>query len=145
MPGSTFQPPIHLDPNQDNSQQTAFINQNFQSLASALETNSFRIVVSGTVSVQASGNTNNTTTIPHNLGFTPIPFCFLSASNNTVFYPLPQWTSLTRDDVNHVINFATWIDCNVDSNNLNIEFFNSLNTTNGPFNVQYYLLQQSSS
>lgn len=36
MSGSSFQPPINLDPNQDPSQQTAFINQNFQQLANSL-------------------------------------------------------------------------------------------------------------
>lgn len=36
MPASNFQPPIHIDPTQDSAQQVSFINQNFQSLASAL-------------------------------------------------------------------------------------------------------------
>lgn len=83
MAGSTFQPPIHLDPNQDPAQQVAFINQNFQSLASTLETNSFRVVdtINGTFpAVTVAGNTggwalaNNINTIPHNLGITPLPF-----------------------------------------------------------------------
>lgn len=142
---STFQPPIHLDPNQDSGQQTAFINQNFQTLAAALESNSFRIVLPGLTSIQATGNTTVIYTIPHNLGYIPIPFCFLSASDNGIYYPLPMWTSLSRDDINHQVKFQTWIDANTDIENLYIEFFNSLAATQGPFNVQYYLLQQTAS
>lgn len=47
MAGSTFQPPIHLDPTQDEAQQVAFINQNFQSLAAVLQTNSLKITDQG--------------------------------------------------------------------------------------------------
>ena len=36
MAGSSFQPPIHLDPNQEPGQQMAFINQNFQAVANSL-------------------------------------------------------------------------------------------------------------
>lgn len=41
MAGSSFQPPINLDPTQEPTQQIAFINQNFQNLASSL--NPFQI------------------------------------------------------------------------------------------------------
>jgi hypothetical protein len=83
MAGSTFQAPIHLDPTQDSSQQTAFINQNFQALAAALEASSFRIAktIDGTFpAVTVAGSTNNwsfgnaTATIPHGLNIIPMPF-----------------------------------------------------------------------
>lgn len=136
-------PPIQLDPSMDTGHQLAFINQNLNSIASVIGQNSFVILKSGTFSISAAANSNNTTTLAHGLGFLPIPLCFLSAANNTIYYPLPQWTSLTRDDVNNQIKFATWIDCNVDTTNLYVDFFNSLGGTGGPFNIKYYLLQQT--
>lgn len=93
MDGSTFQPPIHLDPNQDPSQQAAFINQNFQNLAATLESNSFRVVstinsefilpaVPGVTNGWSYGN--QTVTIPHGLNITPLPFgAFFDGSTYT--------------------------------------------------------------
>lgn len=136
-------PPIQLDPSMDTGHQLAFINQNFNNIANVIQQNSFVILKSGTFSILAPANNNNTTTVPHNLGFLPIPLCFLSTANNTVYYPLPQWTSASRDDVNSVVKFSTWIDCNVDSTNLYIDFINALPGANGPFTIKYFLLQQT--
>lgn len=87
MSGSTFQPPILISPEQDNPQQTAFINQNFLSLASELEANSIRVVQSGNftinaVTITASAGTYgavNTTVggVTHNLGYVPAWIAFM--------------------------------------------------------------------
>lgn len=151
MAGSTFQPPIHLDTTQGAPQQTAFINQNFQTIASTLETNSFRIVDRGTVGVAGNASTTTWSTIPHNLGFVPVPFVFLNDITRTIGstvvttdanIPFPTWTSLTPDNVNHVINFGTYLDCVVDETNLYIFIFNSTSSTVGPLQISYYLCQQ---
>lgn len=93
---ATFQPPIHLDPNQDSSQQTSFINQNFQSLAAALESNSFRIVSEGNLTIPSFNSTsttgnfttkNSSVSYTHNLGYTPFPL--VSLQNGTQYSPIP--------------------------------------------------------
>lgn len=134
-------PPIQLDPSMEIGHQLAFTNQNLNNIASVIGQNSFVILQSGIVSVTAAANVTNTTTVAHNLGLIPIPLAFLS--NGIQYYPLPTWTNLSRDDVNHVINFRTWLDAYCDSTNLSIQFFNSTAATTGPYDIKYYLLQQT--
>lgn len=152
MSGSTFQPPIHLDPTQDSDQQTAFINQNFQTLASALETNSFRIVDNDSTVLPASAAPISLTTVAHNLGFAPTPFAFLNnqsfsigptliSSNANI--PLPTETSTLVDGTG--VHFLTYIRIFSDDTNLYFVFYNSTGGSLGPFNVSYYLTQQKAS
>lgn len=149
--GNTFNPPIQLDPSMDKGHELAFINQNFQTLSTELESNSFRTVLGGTATISTPANSSVTYSIAHNLGFIPIPFCFLSANNNTQYIPLPAWTSLTRDDTTVIsgtagqIVFRTWINCYCDNTNLYIQHFNSKSSTDGPFDIKYYLLQRTAS
>lgn len=84
MSGSTFQPPINLDPTQDAGQQTAFINQNFQSLAAGLQANSFRVIDQGTAvigqSSHAGGSISTVTTVASfsaTYSFIPILLAFI--------------------------------------------------------------------
>lgn len=139
MTGSTFQPPTHLDPNQDSSQQVAFINQNFQSLAATLETNSFRIVNKDTVGVPIVNGTIQQTTITHNLGYIPVILAFLALGTNN-WAPLP-YTPFASGATNI-------------SSNLSIAIFNITSTTfqiwtmagnpgNNTFNITYYILQET--
>lgn len=160
--GSTFQPPIHLDPSQNPSQQTAFINQNFQTIASILETNSFRIVKRGNTAISSTGSTINWVTVPHNLGFAPVPFVFLNdisrtagttvitGSGNIAF---PTWSSLTLDTIKSsatnsgnalpIVAFQTFFDAVADETNLYIFLYNATGSSISAFNVGYYLIQQA--
>lgn len=153
MSGSTFQPPIHLDPTQGSDQQTAFINQNFQAIASTLETNSFRIVQQALVSLSNSGNTTSVLKIPHNLGFAPVPFVYLANQTRTLGtltitnanIPLPTYgLALNSDTTNHIVSFEVYMDCIADAQNLYIFMTNSTATATN-FSFQYYLVQQPSS
>lgn len=106
--------------------------------------NVFKIVADSTVSCTAPAHTNNTTTIAHGLSYKPAVIAFLEAGIAVgARMPLPTWTSLTRDDVNNVIVFRTWINVEVDATNLYIRYFNSLATVDGPCIVHYYLLQET--
>lgn len=157
MSGSTFQPPIHLDPTQNAGQQTAFINQNFQQIASTLETNSFRIVDRGVVSVSSDGSTANWTTYAHNLGFVPIPFAYLTrvtlsgiTTNGNI--PLPTFTSLNIDTLKSTaLNggvarpidiFGTWMEAVADDTNLYVILYNATGSSISALDVQFYLVQQ---
>lgn len=163
MAASTFQPPIHLDPNQDPSQQSAFINENFQTITSTLETNSFRIVQEAQVSSSNSGNTISVKTIPHNLGFAPIPFVYLTGQTRTLGslvitnanIPLPTWgltlfldtvlaTATQSGTARPFTPFQIYFDCVADATNLYIFIFNA-SATPVNYNFQYYLVQQPSS
>lgn len=146
--GSSFQPPIHLDPTQDANQQTAFVNQNFQTLASALETNSFRIVESGQTTLPASSAPVSLTTVTHGLGFAPTPFGFLTnqtfSIGTTVIstdanIPLPTETSTLVDGVD--VKFLTYIRMFSDDQNLYFVLYNSTGSSTGPYNVLWYLTQ----
>lgn len=163
MAGSTFQPPIHLDPSQDNNQQTSFINQNFQTIASTLETNSFRIVTQGITSLTTSGAGTSIKTIPHNLGFSPIPFVYLTGQTRTsgsltitnANIPFPTWgfnftsdtilaTATSSGIARPLAGFQAYFDCVADTTNLYVFLINST-ASSGTFNIQYYLVQQPSS
>lgn len=162
MSGSTFQPPIHLDPTQGADQQTAFINQNFQTLASALETNSFRIVVGPiTTGITTSGNSVDTVTIAHGLGYAPIPFGFMNdvtitgpsgIITNNGNLPLPTWVSLTGDTIKStatnsgvalpIIAFKIYVQIVSDATNVYILLINATGSGGTTYNVTYYLTQQ---
>lgn len=161
MSGPTFQPPIHLDPNQDPAQQTAFINQNFLSLANALESNSFRIVSSGETSlasanfITASNSYGSgtgfafpvTQTIPHKLNYIPFPLAVVDNGNN--YIPLP-YTFNGGNGTNYYVQFT--VKAQTDINNLYIAIdafgYNSPAFGGGgipspSLSIKYFLLQQS--
>ena len=157
MGASTFQPPIHLDPTQDQGQQTAFINQNFQAIAATLETNSFRIVDDGVVAVSSNGATASWSTYAHNLGFAPIPFAYLTNVNLSGItsagnIPLPTFTNLNIDTLKSTaLNggvacpidiFGTWMEAVADETNLYVVLYNATGSAIGPLDVQFYLVQQ---
>lgn len=143
---STFQPPIHLDPTQDPGQQTAFINQNFQTLASALETNSFRVVVN---SVYTTTNAFTTTSTPtgghvtesfnHNLDFTPVVLAYILSSGS--YFQLPF--TLFSETATYTVSS---ISASTDSAKVHFTLSTSNQGSNwGNIPIQYYLLQQSAS
>lgn len=161
---STFQTPITIDPTQSPIDQVSFINQNFQDLASTLETNSFRIVDQGTTSVTTSGNPINWVTVPHNLGFAPVPFAYLQdvsiTSGGTTItsdgnIPLPTWTNLNIDTIKGsatnsgsplpIVAFSQYIQAIADTKNLYILLLDATGSSGDNFAVVYYLTQQSSS
>lgn len=107
--------------------------------------NNFKIVSSFTTSITGSATSNTVTTIAHGLGYTPAILAFLNAglAGGAVRTPLPTWTTLNRDDVNHVVNFRTWINAEVDGTNVYLDFFNSTASPIGPLTVTIYLLQET--
>lgn len=150
MAGSTFQPPIHLDPSQDDSQRVAFINNNFQSLASALETNSFRVVISGTITINqvtitatagTYGSVNvSVASFTHNLGYRPAFIAFFENTNG-VRTGIPY----TLNDVSG--SNVTWQSYNAAVTNTlffinlrGLAYNNSFNTLSGA--VKFFLLQE---
>lgn len=105
----------------------------------------FKIVAVVSLSITALATTNNITTYAHGLGYVPAVVGFLNAglAGGAVRTPLPTWTSLTRDDINHQVVFRTWINAEADATNLYIDFFNSTAGTVGPLTVTVYLLQET--
>lgn len=147
---STFQPPINLNPDQDSSQQTAFINQNFQSLASALETNSFRVVKQGSISID--GGTAHSTTgnfafvqsasipQPHGLDFVPVVIGYLGGA----ILPSSTFSSPAT-------NQAAWLSYFLEADSVNVTFTGQGMAFNGAtvviFNLTatYFVLQLTQS
>lgn len=152
---STFQPPINLDPNQDSAQQIAFINQNFQNLASTLESNSFRIVQNTThntnaFTISASSNTyfsdSNVTTIPHGLNFAPLAFGAEQLGSGFFMSPSTQVSTSNTGFTVTTINLST------DTTNIYITVlvygFTPITLTNSPVSsvpVTYILVQIAAS
>lgn len=105
--------------------------------------NVFKIVASVTLSITGLATSNNSVTYAHGLGYKPAIVAYLNAGAFGGQTPLPTWTSLTRDDINHVVVFRTWVNAEVDSTNVYIELYNSTAGIVGPFNVVVYLLQET--
>lgn len=160
MDGPTFQPPIHLDPNQDAAQQTSFINQNFQNLASTLESNSFRVVLTGNVSISGLADpypsgTITTRTIPHNLQTVPAFLVYVANPDlSGTYYGAAGITNLPTTYYN-LGPGATggkaylYSQARIDSTNLYIDLVNLLSagiTGLGGYTwaYTYYILQQLS-
>lgn len=152
MAGSTFQPPINLDPSQDNPQQLSFINQNFQALASTLEAYGFRIVQSGTINVSQTtisttaglyGDVNvNVGSAAHDLGYKPACIGFLEFTTGARV-ALPY--TLQQQAIGGTV--ATWQSYNLAVSSTRV-FINLRGLAyNGSFStltatVRYYLLQE---
>lgn len=149
MAGSTFQPPIHLDPTQDSGQQTAFINQNFQSLAAALETNSLRIVLEGdntmpsVIATAAAANWGHNTSakaVPHNLGYIPIVIAALNLGTYS-FIPITRMVLPSPNTPGWESNYIAADETNLYLN-VDVTTFGA-NLSAGGASVKYYLIQQS--
>lgn len=140
MSGPSFQPPVHLDPTQDPAQQTAFINQNFQTLATALETNGFRIVLGPlTVPIPSSATATSQVTVTHNLQFVPTCVCAIDLfGDGTDVVPMPLIT------VNSATGAVTFVAQVVQLTSTTVQFrvVNVGSTVAAGSNITYYLLQQ---
>lgn len=111
--------------------------------------NALKVVKSDTGTVTTTGQPTNWATIPHNLGFAPIPLVFLNgvslsgiASGANI--PLPTYSNVSIDVVGQQIKFGTWLHALADNLNLYVVLFNSLGTSFS-LNFKFYLLQESAS
>lgn len=111
----------------------------------------FSIIQSGTIQVPIGVDETNITTIPHNLGFTPIIMAFINDIDLTGFggdtngaYPLPGFIEASIGGVTAgVVTFGQWMFPTVDDNNAYIITLNATGTPSNTQIVTYYLLQQT--
>lgn len=104
--------------------------------------NQLKVVATGTNAASGAGMTAGvikTLTIPHNLGFTPIPLVFFA--DGSLYRSLPTWLSSGASGGN--VAFQLWADCVTDSTNLYIELISGTTTTWGDYNFKWYLLQET--
>lgn len=149
-------PPIQIDPSMDKGHQLAFINQNFQSIANVLQSNSFKIVATGTVAAPAAvtvaDGTNTfaggaTTTVAHGLSFTPLVMAFVAVSS-TQYSLMPYSQTVSANDPGGGI-ISTFY--RVTTNSTNVEVFHYVVSyspgigagTYSGANIKYYLLQET--
>jgi hypothetical protein len=110
----------------------------------------FEIVKEGTASVTLAASSFTKVTIAHNLGFAPymlaafdhVSISGLSISDGDL--PLPTWSDITLDLVNHVIQYGTWIQAMADPTNGYIIGSNALASIKGPYTIKYYLIRKRS-
>lgn len=103
----------------------------------------FKIVLSGTASGNLpSAGSINTITIPHNLGFTPIPMVFLSGGGH--YSPLPAVPALGDGPSFTGIRVDQLMTVSVDNENLYIQQALSPQAASGyAVTYKYYLLQET--
>lgn len=109
--------------------------------------NNLKVVQTDSVGIVVTTNPLNWATVPHNLGFRPIPIGFLndvslSGIMQGGIIPLPTFFNAGASGGN--VNFTSWIFLTCDETNLYIV---TLNASGVAFNtrVKYYLLQESAS
>lgn len=104
----------------------------------------FKIVLSGETSITTTdgsvSGSQTRVTVPHNLGFTPIPLAFINIGNN--ISPLPTWTILGYDTTFQRLDFGTWIQATTDKTNLYIDGY-SATSVSLSHPIKYYLLQET--
>lgn len=117
--------------------------------------NAFKIVLSGTLSwVTTAGNDNQSLTIPHNLGYTPIALVFVGDSSFS--YPLPYTTqSLSSGGGLNSFQTITTLSSFIDNTNLYVSqnrsvfYMNATGQTSAgsisthTWPIRYYLLQET--
>lgn len=109
--------------------------------------NTLKVVKTDIITVGVGTDATNWSTLPHGLGFAPVPLAFL---NNVTLsgiaaganIPLPTYSSLSVDTVNQRVNMRTWLHALADEVNLYIVVFNSTGVAFN-LNVKYFLLQES--
>lgn len=114
------------------------------SAAAALLNGDLRLVLSGTVSIDATSCTAGVVkqqSIPHGLSYIPLALVFFTP-DNSVYIPLPNSDAILAQIGSH-LGFTEWAWATVDATNLVINFFPG-STAN--YNIQtyrYYLFQQT--
>lgn len=112
-----------------------------------------KIIKVGTSTITSSGNTIDWQTIPHGLGFKPIPMAFIDNANVSFgptpvivngALPLPTWTNATIDTGTQQVIFRTYLQIATDATNVTIMLFNSTGATDITTAVKYYLLREAS-
>lgn len=107
--------------------------------------NMFKVVASGTTSLDANATAGNpiVTTVNHNLGYTPAVLCYLYYVNDNSYWPMPIATGLTTSGGNVAMNNYTY--WSVDSSDLFITFYSGATTNWGTMQYRYYLLRETAS
>lgn len=136
MTGGFLRP---LPPNASREDQVAAINE----ILAKLNSWNGVIVRQDTTNITVTGPARETFTVPHNLGYAPVPQAFLNAVDLTpledVNIPLPAWLSIGSSGGNVV--FPIWVSIYTDDTNLYIDVFNATGLAIGTFPVTYYLLR----
>lgn len=111
----------------------------------------FEIWQIGTTTISPDASPISWITIPHNLGFAPIPFTFLNDITHTIgsttlttdgIATLPTYTGLTIDTTNHQVKFSTWLEAIADDKNIYFIFSNSTGSPVGTLPLKYLLLRE---
>lgn len=138
----------NLPPNASPEDLAAVINQ----IIDKLNTWNGVIVQQNVTFVAATGSARDTFTVPHNLGFAPVPVAFLNNANisgsggaaglTAVNIPLPGWVSIdTNNLLAGAVVFPIWLSYYADTKNLYIDIFNATGKATGSLSVTYYLLR----
>lgn len=132
-------PPIQLDPSQDQGHQLAFINQNFLSLSNFIQSNSFPIASRGTTTITASAGSGVAGTITHNLGIVPIVLATVVTPFQPQSVPFPYLVN-PSSATTFVIGNIIAIDTSVVT--FNISLGASATGYAGNWLISYYLISQ---
>lgn len=137
----------------DVGHQLAFINQNFNNIASVIGQNSFVIVLRGTAAFVPTNIANTvaagdyTLVIPHNLGYIPTAIVHSTiqepTANFTGYTNLPYSDFFPTGSVN-VGKLSRTLYFETDATNLTIHTFQSVGisySSTPTYNIRYYLLQ----
>lgn len=109
--------------------------------------NILKVVKTGVNHVTSNGAPTNWVTIPHGLGYAPVPLVFLNDVNLSPIashanIPLPTYSTITVDTGTQQVKFQTWLHAIADADNLYVVLFNSLGTAQN-INFKYFLLQET--
>lgn len=146
-------PPIQLSPDMDEGHKTTFINQNFQSIADFLKSNSFKILTTGAITSNnltftpggAGYSTSNAVTAPvaHGLNFIPTVLGVLNNSSSFIMMPFSNYI-LTGVGA---VWFTVYLDA--DATNINMKLngicnaFGAGSIATGIYTAKYYILQET--
>jgi hypothetical protein len=107
--------------------------------------NIFKVVASGTMTLNANGMTvgsTNSATIAHNLGYVPAFQVYFNFTSGT-YTQLPNSTGFSTYTPGATIAFNNWSYAASDANFFTINFMSSANASWGIFTYKYFLLQES--
>lgn len=107
----------------------------------------FKIVKEGSTSItvpSVSSSTFFSVTVPHNLGFAPIPQAFVNFGG---YFPMPYFEGVSANGI--YVGYNMLISCFVDTTNFyvnaNVGQSGGNPSASGTFPINYYLLQETAS
>jgi hypothetical protein len=102
--------------------------------------NNFKIVDTGTLTIDLVASSSGTVSYTHNLGYAPLAIVFIK--NGSFYIPLPHMSGIAGVGGGTYLNFTRWHDFTTSSTQLVI-YYDSASAGTDTYYYKYFLLRET--